>query len=460
MKFLKVIALPVILFVVLIAACGGDDGPGDEPRGVAGTFTISGQSDHSGITVSVYSVDVVEAVLRTLKNRFPQNGPVLSPELRFNHREFSSLASTTSGADGSWELSGIDRNSSYILVAEHPAIGFAYFFDVQGTNDLTRSLVPRITLTGNSFAQNLVFNNQVVDIVGNVFVDNASQINITGHCFFNFDGNNSLTSRAQFTVAAGARLTLLNGGTGNAELEFENTSSVSLQNLSVFERVEVIMNNSVYAITESAFLAPNTNSLRMINGTGSLRNVLFHNQQIAIDASQIDSLSASRLIFSGNFHDVAISNSSFADFSDNLFYNGGLNLEYISTNGNVSYNHFESSINNVIIADISTVTVENNHFESNDKNLWLQQISHGQPDVIVDVHFNNFVATQTYAVQLENGTIPDSLDAVNNFWNSTLEPDIQNIIYDKNDNPNGSNSLKYVKFKPFEFQAVPTAGIR
>ncbi|MDD3533925.1 MAG: carboxypeptidase-like regulatory domain-containing protein, partial [Candidatus Cloacimonetes bacterium] len=92
--------------------------------------------DHSGVTVALYELASLDTTLVRINAEYPQIGVLISQATDFDHRYQTPVATTTSAADGSFELKEIDPGS-YNLVILNEGWGISYKHNLEVTKGET-----------------------------------------------------------------------------------------------------------------------------------------------------------------------------------------------------------------------------------------------------------------------------------------------------------------------------------
>jgi len=106
---------------------------------LSGVVNLEGQSDFSGITVSLYDLAYLDTTIVRINNQYPQIGVKITQHTEFDHRLQSTVKTTTTEADGSFELNKIPTGE-YNVVAMKAGFGFKYLYEitiVEGDNDIS-----------------------------------------------------------------------------------------------------------------------------------------------------------------------------------------------------------------------------------------------------------------------------------------------------------------------------------
>ena len=141
----NLLSLIFILFflIFILSSCSS---PTESSKGsLTGTVSLEGQSDFSGITVSLYDLAYLDTTIVRINNQYPQIGVKITQHTEFDHRLQSSIKSTETLADGSFELTKIPTGI-YNIVAMKTGFGFKYLYEIEiekGENTLTPNPSPK-----------------------------------------------------------------------------------------------------------------------------------------------------------------------------------------------------------------------------------------------------------------------------------------------------------------------------
>ena len=106
---------------------------------LTGTVSLEGLSDHSDITISLYDLAYLDTTIVRINNEYPHIGVIITQHTEFDHRLQSPVKTTTTLADGSFELEKISTGT-YNLVAQKAEFGFRYIYEInisKGDNELS-----------------------------------------------------------------------------------------------------------------------------------------------------------------------------------------------------------------------------------------------------------------------------------------------------------------------------------
>lgn len=136
-KRLSLFLFSFSFFLFIITACTS---PTSSSKGsLTGTVSLEGETDFSGISVSLYELAYLDTTIVRINNEYPQIGVIITQHTEFDHRLQSPLKTATTLADGSFEIEKIPTGI-YNLVAQKADFGFRYLYEVsisKGDNELS-----------------------------------------------------------------------------------------------------------------------------------------------------------------------------------------------------------------------------------------------------------------------------------------------------------------------------------
>jgi len=106
---------------------------------LSGVVNLEGMQDHSGIVVELYELAYLDTTITRINQEYPHIGVIITQHTEFDHRLQSSVKTTTTEADGSFELTKIPTGT-YNLIAMKAGFGFKYLYEItiaEGENELT-----------------------------------------------------------------------------------------------------------------------------------------------------------------------------------------------------------------------------------------------------------------------------------------------------------------------------------
>jgi len=459
--------------LILLSCSKNGTESNDNTITVSGKVTLEGQSDHSGVTVRLYKPVTLDTALVRINQQYPNIGVKISQETEFDHRQETASYSTTTNANGDWRIENVAAGT-YNVIAEKDGFGWRYTFDVKvensvgslnfglfGETEITQisssfnfledrhyilknniDVPPNVTLTFNNGAYLRLEENVILRIQGAVNFSNQQYVHIicnkTGSRFsrVEFQSNNNTIKNV-----------LVNSG--RTGLGFSNTSNIRVEKCIVKNALDAIFFNSgVNNQILNNLVCNNQNGLSLVGTSGSLvqKNIIYLNDEVGLNNQQ-----------------AAENNSCLS----NYFKANNEALVFLeSASGLVKNNIFDENSNFSFTIVGSKPVVRLNNFVNASKGLKIcssyQQQSYLQSQPLIN--FNNFIAVSSYSIDLSSHPVNPSvyynnstdIDAVNNFWNTASEFEIQNKIYDKSD----FSPLGIVNYNPYAPSMIDSAGIR
>ncbi len=455
---LKFLYLSFILFPLsfFLLSCG-DSGTGSNngSTSISGRVMLEGQSDHSGVTVSLYAPMELDTALVRINQQYPNIGVQISQETEFDHREHTAVASATTAADGSWNINNVPQGA-YNVVAEHDLWGWQYIHDMNDSNTGNINLNKQ-EFTGIYLNQAINFQDTFIEINDNTTFDRNSQLTISGVNFLVFtDDNLSLTIRGAVNIADNSKLYIFTKANNeNCKVIFDTINNLQVRNLLVLNTLEISIIGGNFSVRNSIFFNSEDIALKISRADGAVDNCLFKNSRTGTNFNIATDSGCRQSIFYNNGHDVEIFGATNFLLSNNMFSNSNLNTELKTSDGLVHHNSFEFSDTNVVTLGESDLRVHTNDFRTNNINIDLRQFSHAQPSIRLTANWNNFRNTNGFHIKLGQDTARETVHAENNYWGTTSEAFITSKILDRDDD----GRLERVIFMPFQSTTIDSSGI-
>ena len=147
-----------VLFVLFAVSCSKS--PTDSRTGtLTGTVLLEGQTDHSGITVTLYKLAELDTTILRYNREYPNVGFPISQATEFDHRMGELVAESKTGVDGSFEIENIPQGE-YNFVAQRQGFGWKYIYNLSiNSNSITKLPNNTITLLGEAEVQGTITQN-------------------------------------------------------------------------------------------------------------------------------------------------------------------------------------------------------------------------------------------------------------------------------------------------------------
>jgi parallel beta-helix repeat protein len=445
----------------LLSSCSQATENGEEGVTFSGIVTLEGETDHSGVTISLYKPVELDTALVRINEQYPNIGVKISQQTEFDHRDHEPAYVTLSQSDGSWIIDGISPGD-YNVVAEKDSFGWAYQFE---SNDNSNTNLPELTLyksiyiTGNIFEDIILMENQSLIITNNTVLTDQYKIQ--------FSKNNKLL------FARGTKLEvygLLQFDELSENYHLISSIDPNAKGSGLFIKNEgQVLSNIVFSYLNNAVFTD------ALSANLEIKNCLLHDCDIGLYLNSSNSKLSNVTINYINDTGIEclkelvlintlicksdrgiISIDNYASISNNYFYEN--NLALIAHKGDIfiTNNNFES--NNIgVVVSASDCTIQKNEFYNNQLDIELNRVSI-QSQVLFDysepdISYNNYLGTNTViSVFGENGLsgvgsvgvgISEDLLMANCYWNITVDFYIQERIIDVNDEPNYRHSVLY-----------------
>lgn len=481
------ISLAVLVILFCLISCSGSTS--SKVGKVTGNITLDGQSDFSGISVSIYSAGVVPEKVTGINNDYPQVAFQVTDQVCFDHRSYTPLATTTTNQEGFFEFGELPYNE-YIIAYSKEGWGYNYVFGIvlnQAEQNITTKsdmkLYPEQVIpsfisgaytfeTGKCYVAN-----------SNVVFGEAAQIDMQSNARILLGQNVKISSHGALTLPAAETWAHITSLTGIYNGYVSPTQLA--EGLSILEGT-----NSVHNISFSYL----SNALKIETSDVEVSNTSYRSCVFGLTANSTQDLSIAKSLFISNKDE---------DGCASYFYN----VTRISNNKCIYYDNYMAQKNEIV----KEASVENNVFIDNNRgyaNLWestgvfqYNLIAGGEVGVensgmsnleiyynsitasacVQTYHSNNWYNTVNYGWTKANNNnflpaiyamesraayyYPDGpypLDFRDNFWNTTNAGTIDAYIIDFNDLGLvvGSGVSAIVDYVPFKQVSIPNAGIQ
>ena len=142
---IKNIALFFIICSLFIVGC---DSSSKTQKGViSGVITLERQTDYSGITVTLYSADIVPEKLKEINKQYPQLAFPLEDKNIFDHRERTPICSVVTNSNGFFSFPEVVYGK-YIITYLKEGWGYNYLFDIElNAQEISANNIQKADLT-------------------------------------------------------------------------------------------------------------------------------------------------------------------------------------------------------------------------------------------------------------------------------------------------------------------------
>ncbi len=455
---------------------------------LAGTVTLEGESDHSGITIALYNLAYLDTTIVRINTQYPQIGVHINQHTEFDHRLQSPVKYVETQADGSFELTKISTGR-YNLVAVKDGWGFKYLYEIEigkGDNEINQQITLYEEITYDYQIPTTTFltdHHYIIDNPHNeVVLYNTSLIIQPGAVV-------RITPNTDFVIAG----TLTAQGEENNMFWITSNDGFSQEIiLNTNIRDEILIYNSMKIITSASISDDLIKWGKFDYGNYGLksyvscevRNCKFFQLIYASNFNEIDQLTVTHCDYRNknneNDSSIFVEGNSDTEIFNNIFKNGNMSISvksagvtsiennyfYGSNRGiDISYNttphifnNFINSIEGIFIGKYSLdVLIEDNVINSNFCIRMGKNYSYG----IVDIHnnnlyFNDFAIYQHYGMTLDVNAQENCFIFDDQILTNSSE--INEYIWDLYDNDD-NQFYSYVIFEPFKQVLIHDIGI-
>ncbi|TVL96079.1 MAG: hypothetical protein CV087_23930, partial [Candidatus Brocadia sp. WS118] len=104
---------------------------------VSGKVTLEGESDYSGVMVSLYKPVELDPELVAINQQYPNIGVQISQETEFDHQEETASYNTTTNANGEWSIENVQSGTFHIVITKE---GYGWEYLIGNVIDQSKSL--------------------------------------------------------------------------------------------------------------------------------------------------------------------------------------------------------------------------------------------------------------------------------------------------------------------------------
>ena len=116
------------IITILLFSC--DSGTKTQKGVISGVISLEGQNDYSGITVMLYTAEIVPAKIKEINNQYPQLAFTLEDKHIFDHREWTPLFTVDTNKSGAFSFPETIYGK-YIIAYLKEGWGYNYLFDIE-----------------------------------------------------------------------------------------------------------------------------------------------------------------------------------------------------------------------------------------------------------------------------------------------------------------------------------------
>lgn len=407
----------ILLILLLIASSCKNESTQPEVYSVSGTVQLEGETNHGKVKISLFKPVDLDTTLQNINSKYPGVGVQISQATEFDFHEQTAVYSATSNPDGSWKIENIDPGK-YNIVAEKDSFGYRILYEKDTDANIQIILKKAVTWSG-LYQENITMpENSFVIVEGNTIIESTYKLIIGYGSTILFKNN------ARLIIKGSLETTGNNSEFINATQEATNpASSIRLEN--------------TQNVTLSGFIIKKLSSGLVISNSDSINTegCIFRGNNTGIEAFNSSNVHINNILFDYNPTAVRVSTSN-CNFSQNLVlksddagYRSEAELGSLIKNNLFIDCNTAIKINPGFGFDQSHLSVIRNDFKNNKLHFTIGV--NGLPMA----NENNLLSVDTYKVitsDLPQGHIHDFTQ---NYWGTTSIVEINDSIYDKNDDP-------------------------
>ena len=474
------LVLILIVAVVVFGSLSCSDGDGESTMGSIVGFALRwNQSDHSGITVTLYDVVAADPAVTSVLNQYNVIGFALNQSCLFDHRYYTEVRTTTTDGSGRFSFGDLG-DGEYNVVAEDTTYGFRYILEVSVSGSEARTDTVTLYLIEEPPTQILQTttweSGHHYRITQDVRVAEGAQLNIERGTFIRFGSD--LIGYTKLEV----RGTLNAVGEPNDFIHWIRNDISEPWNQVKLESSGSEQNNIEWNVFDGG-----TISLMCEGSNLSLQRCLFRNSSSSgASINNVGNIQVENCLFLDNSNGSGLS-CTYANAGQimyNLFHNNNTGFDcrwssYPTFRSNWIGNCSDGIFTQYIFVGQSgdTLVIANNEIEScydgirasgstfgTFKHNEISQCSHRAINITPlyggysqpVINYNNLTREDSGVILALALEVNDrDVDARNNWWGTTQN--IPDLIYDGNDPGNTATGI--VDYTPFLTVPYPGAGI-
>lgn len=482
------IKLFLILFILFVFL-GCPTKPDDPTGSISGSVYLDNESNHSGITISVYNLAELDTKIVDINTEYPHIGVIINQQTQFDHRFQTAIKTSITNEDGDFEVKNIPVGV-YNIVISKDNYGFKYIYNVSildGSNQLDTvfSLYQETHLSGDSF-DDLTFqkdHHYIIDDDYNIYnadvvIEPSSVIRIEPGKSINIslcevlaqgkqdslfwitsnDGfDQSSTRKVKDEIDYFQSVILITGTTvldniikwGKIDFN-DNCLSSSVNNLFV--------KHCIFRESFKCFSSQNVSNT-------FCENLLCYNNDVEENSGiyfyQVDDGLINQNIFLNNYTGVQIQQRFVGEITNNAFKDNYSGLDLLHFVGIIQNNDFSNTEYDIYYAG-DYFAVDATDFMEIYYNIFQAKHALHQHSVSQYNHFssininnNNFINNNLF-ILYHSTSYEDNINAVNNYFDGLSSED---SILERIVDYIGENSIEVLVI-PFENHPITNAGIQ
>lgn len=457
--------------LILLSCSKNGTESNDNTITVSGKVTLEGQGDHSGVTVRLYKPVTLDTALVRINQQYPNIGVQISQETEFDHRGETASYSTTTNANGDWNIENV-VDGEYNLVASKDGYGWQYRYAVKG-GSFTFNLSPTVLQNGILTGSIVWESGKTYVLEGDVYVDAAATLTIQENVWCLAKQNSRLIVEGKIIKSATGFSYFTNdiSNSGTWRGIVLNSSNNAFNGIIIDKASNAIRSDNTSNSIENTIIRNATGigiGLSQNISQVLIDNVLLLNNQVGLEISGADSTNQiTNSVITGSIQQGIQLTQSNILIRNNLIRNNSLGISCLfESQAIIQNNNIQENLTDGIEVSGSKPEIMYNNIISNDR-MAINITARGYTVPAQPVIHNNNLSTKSDFIIKLIGTSasPNNLDisAENNWWSTTDVVNINNMIYDKND-VDPSDMIRYpytgyIFYSPILMSAEPSAGI-
>ena len=479
----------MIMLLANLTLCSCDSSTSSSKGSIVGTILLDGETDHSGIVVSIYNAGIVPEEISQIQDEYPQLAFPIDDKVLFDHREHEALHSVYTDNEGSFSFPKLPYDE-YIVAYSKEGWGCNYVFDIElnsneiDISDKASKLYTETELPSYIDGQYVLETGKCYVAKHDVVIGESGHMIMEANSRLLIDTNIKISSHGLISTPEGedrAYITSYSGiysddspvsDMGDGFYIYSGTHELS--NISFSYLLNALqINSDDYSVEFLSFNECVHGLVARAMSDMAIDNCLFANcndtNAAACYAYDVQGLGASANIFYSNYiaekheivKDAVVENNAYmdndraslnlwestADFRYNDVRSDGVAIENSGrSNLSITYNNIESKVG------VKTYHTGN----------WYNSINNGW----TKANNNNIIASQLAVESRARYYYYDApaypLDFKNNYWGTTSQTEIADLVLDYHELGSGPPEWVYseVVYLPFRLHRVDNAGIQ
>ena len=161
---------------------------------ISGTVTLEGETDHSGVTISLYKPIELDTALVRINQEYPNIGVQISQETEFDHRDYTPIKSTISNSSGNWSIT-IEKDDGFFIVAEKEKFGWMYNLNTDEKKNVNFELKNIIEINASNIFNDYIFESGRHYVISGLTTFNNINIIMEKNCVIRINEATSIRAK-------------------------------------------------------------------------------------------------------------------------------------------------------------------------------------------------------------------------------------------------------------------------